>query len=139
MTDEHSYRELLSHDHRRLDALFSDVLVRLGRDDREETAAAWNDFSVGLLAHLELEEREILPAFAAAHAEEARAILDEHAAFRAKLSDLDVAVDLHFIREDVARDFTEALRAHARREDALMYAWADEHLQRSVNVTAAMR
>jgi len=115
-------------DHARLAALFADVLERLARNDIEETAAAWNEFSRGLLDHLEMEERDILPAFGKLHPAEADAILADHAKFRARLTELDIAVDLHFIRADVAEEFISSLREHAERENRLMYAWADANV-----------
>jgi hemerythrin-like domain-containing protein len=112
-------------DHQRLEALFVDVLERLEHNDRDETAAAWNAFSRGLLAHIEMEETDILPAYGRVFPAEAAWVLVDHARFRAKLTELDVAVDLHFIRADVAKEFIDALRTHAERENDLMYAWAD--------------
>jgi hemerythrin-like domain-containing protein len=123
-----SIRDRLTADHLRLDALFDDVLRRLALDDRDETRAAWNDFEKGLLAHLEVEEKFILPVFSVDHDVEARGIRAEHEAFRATLAKLGVMVDLHAIRMDVATGFVRALRDHARREDALMYRWAEENL-----------
>lgn len=121
-------RQALLAEHERLDALFADVLARLKHDDREETAAAWNDFERGLLAHMALEESDILPGFSTDHPAEAAAILADHEHFRGRLAELGVAVDLHFIRADIAADFIDRLRAHAKREDALMYQWADAQL-----------
>jgi len=128
-----SLRDRLTADHLRLDALFDDVLKRLALDDRDETRAAWNDFEKGLLAHLEVEEKFILPKFAKDHELEASAIRREHDAFREKLAELGVMVDLHAIRVNVANDFMRALREHARREDALMYRWAQENLAKEAH------
>jgi hemerythrin superfamily protein len=125
-----SLRDRLTADHLRLDALFDDVLKRLAQDDRDETRAAWNDFEKGLLAHLEVEEKFILPRFAEDHELEASVIRREHGVFRAKLAELGVMVDLHAIRMDVANEFVRALRDHARREDSLMYRWAQENIAR---------
>ena len=123
-----SIRDRLTADHLRLDALFDDVLKRLALDDRDETRTAWNDFEKGLLAHLEVEEKFILPKFGKDHELEASVIRREHDGFRKKLAELGVMVDLHAIRMNVANDFVRALREHARREDSLMYRWAQENL-----------
>lgn len=123
-----SIRDRLTADHIRLDALFDDVLKRLALDDRDETRTAWSDFEKGLLAHLEVEEKLVLPRFSKDHELEASVIRREHDAFRKKLSELGVMVDLHAIRMNVANDFVRALREHARREDSLMYRWAQENL-----------
>lgn len=133
-----SIREQLTADHARLAALFRDVLRRLALDDRDETREAWSDFERGLLAHLDAEERLVLPAFAVDHPDEARAIRAEHDGFRARLLDLGVAVDLHHIRLEDATSFIRELTDHASRENALMYRWADKNLEAAVR-TALIR
>jgi len=132
-----SIRDRMTADHLRLDALFDDVLKRLALDDRDETRAAWSDFEKGLLAHLELEESLILPRFAKDHELEASVIRREHDAFRKTLVELGVMVDLHAIRMDVANAFVRAIRDHARREDSLMYRWAEENLVRETREVVA--
>ncbi len=127
-----SIRHKLTADHQRLEKLFDDVLRRLALDDRDETRAAWNEFDRGLTAHLDAEEKLILPAFAFAFPEEAAAIRKEHESIRATLLELGVAVDLHSIRWPAAADFVSALRAHATREDSLMYRWAEKNLEETV-------
>ncbi len=127
-----SIRDRLASHHVRLHALFEDLLRRLALDDRDETRAAWNEFERALVAHLDAEESLMLPAFAAAQPEEAAAIRAEHEKIRAKLLELGVAVDLHYIRADVAADFVRMLREHAAREDSLMYRWAEAHLESTV-------
>ena len=134
-----SIRDRLAADHVRLDALFADVLQRLALNDREETRAAWNEFDRALNDHLEAEETLILPAFAVDHPDEASSIRAEHEKIRAQLLDLGVAVDLHFIREDVAEDFVRTLREHAHREDAMMYRWAEQHLENAVRTAIVRR
>lgn len=138
-TSSESIRERLSADHVRLDALFEDVMRRLSLNDRDETRAAWNEFERGLSEHLEAEDTLILPAFAVEHPDEAKTVRDEHEAIRAKLLDLGVAVDLHIIRAEVAADFIRALREHANREDAMMYRWAQHHLENAVRTALVRR
>lgn len=124
--DTKTPRERLLDDHARLDALFTDLLKRLREDDRDETARVWSEFDKGLSAHMAAEEALILPLFREVDPKEAEIILAEHSIFRAKLAELAVAVDLHFIRAEMADELVESLRAHAAREDALMYRWTDE-------------
>jgi hypothetical protein len=40
------------------------------------------------------------------------------------LSELGIAVELHVARESTIVDLVALLKAHARREDRLMYRWA---------------
>jgi len=134
-----SIRDMLASDHVRLEELFRDVLRRLALDDRDETRAAWAEFERGLSAHLEVEEKMVLPPFSLAFPDEAAAIRAEHEKIRARLLDLGVSVDLHCIRMSDASDFIRELRDHARREDALMYRWADQNLEAAVRTALRHR
>jgi hypothetical protein len=115
---------LLSEHHRvldeRLDRMVTSALVRDGADLRAE----WDDFERELLRHLEYEEAELLPELAADNPAEARAIVAEHAEIRAKLADLGLSLDLHLLRSEAVEAFVRQLKAHARREDDMLYAWA---------------
>jgi hypothetical protein len=88
----------------------------------------WTELERGLLAHMEAEERFVLPVFARAHAGEAVALLREHGRFREYLLEFGVEIDLHVIRFKRASEFIEALRSHARREDERLYPWTDKQL-----------
>jgi hypothetical protein len=80
---------------------------------------------------MDYEERHVLPAFRAVDKREADDLLREHHLIRCRLMDLGVGVDLHLLRVEVVADFIAVLRAHARREDALMYHWAERELPES--------
>jgi len=113
--------------HRHLTELYGrvlDALVVNAPDLRD----LWTDLDHGLLAHLEAEERYVLPAFAHIDREEARALLREHGLIRERLLELGVAVDLHLGRYEAGRELVDMLRAHADREDNLLYRWADKQL-----------
>ena len=116
-------------DHRRLEDLFERVLDAFENGVREELSILWTQFENELDRHMTAEERFLLPAFAREHPEEAKALLAEHAEFRRKLVEIGVGVDLHIVRLLVANAFIEKLRAHARREDELLYKWGDLHLE----------
>ncbi len=122
-------RELLSHDHVRIDGLFTELLGAFATGDREAIASEWTRFDEALRAHLQAEEVHILPLFRAVDVDEAARISEDHAYFRDKLSELSVCVDLHVVSLPMAQELVERLRAHAAREDALMYRWADTYLQ----------
>jgi hemerythrin-like domain-containing protein len=124
-------RPLLVHDHQRLDALFVKLLEEFREGDPSDVRAMWARFEAGLSAHLDAEERHLLPLFARVEPGEAAGLLAEHAGFRKTLDDLGVGVDLHSVSTDVAQGFVEALRAHARREDELLYGWADRRVEAS--------
>jgi len=121
-------RTLLREDHDRLDEPFEQVLSVFEADARNEAARLWTEFERGLLAHFELEEQPILPELAKVNAVEASELLHEHARLRAKLGELGIGVDLHLTRDEAVADFIATLRAHAGREDALMYRFAQTSL-----------
>ena len=120
-----SLRGVLTSDHARLDQLFQDLVGALRADAREDAARLWGRFDSELSAHMDLEERLILPAFFEENAAEANSLLEEHAQIRRLLTELGLGLDLHLTRAEVVEDFVERLRRHARREDELMYAWAE--------------
>ena len=114
-----------SHEH--LNTLFSQLLDALAAN-APDARELWTKLDHELLAHMEAEERFVLPAFARIDREEALALLREHGRIREQLLELGVAVDLHCIRLEQSRAFIETLRAHAGREDNLLYRWADTRL-----------
>ena len=120
-----SARYLLMRDHERLDALLGKLLETFLDGDPGDVRAMWTRFDAALSAHLEAEERQLLPLFARTHPAEAAGLLAEHAQLRRSLDDLGVSVDLHAVSLEAARAFVGELRAHARREDALLYRWSD--------------
>jgi hemerythrin-like domain-containing protein len=126
-----SLRALLRGDHQRLEELFVQLLEAFHESDWDELREMWSRFDAGLSAHLAAEERQLLPLFERVEPGEAAALLADHARFRRTLDDLGVGVDLHLVKLDAAQGFVEALRAHADREDQLLYRWADRALPES--------
>jgi len=122
--------------HQHLDELYAQLLSAM-ESDAPDVQALWTRFDHELLAHMEAEERYVLPRFAHVDENEAMALLREHGTIRAQLLEIGVAVDLHAARYTRALDLVEKLRAHAGREDHLLYRWADQNLDASL-VTAAM-
>ncbi|HEY0714109.1 MAG TPA: hypothetical protein VGF45_15620, partial [Polyangia bacterium] len=74
------------------------------------------------------EEQQLIPAFRRAFPEEAAEICTEHAQLRRRLGELAVKFDLRTFRHEHALAFVAALRDHADKEAAFLYAWAAEHL-----------
>ena len=117
---------LLRRDHARLEAMYEDVVAAFRAGDCDEAGALWNAFAGGLEAHMALEEKRILPEFAKLDASEAAALRREHAEIRTSLDELGIGVDLHCTTPGAVERFIRTLKAHAEREDALMYRWASE-------------
>ncbi|HKP58994.1 MAG TPA: hemerythrin domain-containing protein [Polyangiales bacterium] len=126
--DTQSLRALLTREHAQLDELFERLQAAVRADDRAEAIELWSEFETRLAAHMKLEEREILPSFALEYPTEAENILAEHALIRSTLVEVGVGMDLHFARAEVIERFIWLLRAHAQREDAVLYAWSQARL-----------
>jgi hypothetical protein len=119
-------------DHERLEQLFDELRAAFDADAREDAARLWADLDRGLSTHMEFEEQHILPAFRAVDPSEADRLLRDHDLIRYRLTELGIGVDLHLLRAEVVADFIALLRAHALREDALLYLWAERGLPESV-------
>jgi len=121
-------RNLLALDHARLDQLFETLNAAFEGDARPDIPRIWTMFEAELQQHFALEEKLIIPEFAKVAPAEAAALLRDHAELRSRLSSLGVGVDLHLTRAEAVSGFVRTLRSHAKREDALLYRWAQTHL-----------
>src|SRR5579863_339909 len=79
-----------SHDYLR--NLLGRVLAAMESNAQDDVRELWNELDHGLLAHMEAEERYVLPVFAHVDHEEARALLREHGLLREQLLQLGIAV-----------------------------------------------
>jgi len=122
-------RRLLSAEHSSLDRLFEQMLEAFRADARDDAAKLWGEFDALFTAHLAREEQFLLPRLAVTHADDAAALKNEHDELRKKLVVLGVGVDLHLTKADAVAEFVAALRAHAAREEALLYPWAEEQVK----------
>lgn len=122
--------DILTEHHRALDECVERLLARVRDGDLNDVRAEWTSFERALSRHLEQEEAEILPGFARDDAAAAREILAEHAQIRSALLELGVHLDLHLLRAEQVETFAAQLRAHAKREEAALYAWAQRHVSR---------
>lgn len=123
-----SLRDFLLGDHLRLEALFGELLAEFREGHPDGVREMWARFDSGLSMHLSAEERYLLPLYTAAEPREAAALIAEHDTFRKALDNLGVGVDLQMVNLDVTQAFIDALRAHARREDELLYRWAEREV-----------
>jgi hypothetical protein len=123
-----SVRSLLLQEHLQLDVLFDCLVEAVDANATAEVRKLGQAFDVRLRAHLELEERYVIPAFAKDHRDEAERLLAEHSLIRKSLLKLGVALELHLARSDMVARFIELLHVHMVREDVLLYAWSEENL-----------
>jgi hypothetical protein len=125
-------RILLETDHRELDGRLDRLILLLREDDPGAAIKAWRSFEEALLAHFDVEEMYVLPKLEEDDGPEARALRSEHDSIRRTLGELGLAFELHTIRAEMFNTFCERLRAHAEREESLLYKHAERHLPVSI-------
>ncbi len=121
-------REALVREHDTLQSLFADVVDAFDTGNGTWAASCFSELERQLSAHMEMEEEHVFPGLSRVDPVETRALLGEHAAIRSQLASLAVGVDLHTTRAAEIGELVAMLRAHAGREDALAYRWAETHL-----------
>jgi hypothetical protein len=121
-----SLRGAMMADHADIATLFDDTLAAFRSGNRDEATAMFADFERRLEAHLAVEDDVLLPTLRRDHPDEAEALAADHARIRGRLAELAVGVDLHLTRADWIAELIDLLKAHAAREDALLYRWAGE-------------
>lgn len=126
---------LLRAEHARLEVLYERLLEAYRFGDWSDVSAQWNVFEPALRAHMELEEREVFPAFREVDPAEAEYLLAEHESLRARLGVLGINVELHAVTQYDANDLVERLRLHRAREERLLYPWIDETFELPVTRT----
>ncbi len=131
-----SIQMTLARDHERLERLVRSTIYAMDSTDPAELRSSWLAFECELERHLDAEEKHVLPAFARSRPGEARALKAEHQQIRAWLMDIGVDLDLHCLGRERLSVFADALRAHARREDALFYPWASRY--QDIDVAASV-
>ncbi len=115
--------ERLAHEHKDLDALYEGLANRVHCGDTATIDEAWGPLEARLRAHMDFEERHLLPRFEQIAPDAARQILAEHAQIRDALSEVGIAIELHALREDAMELLLTRLRAHGRLEEETLYRW----------------
>ena len=115
----------LAMDHHDLEVLLEQLICAYETDDREIAAGAYAALEHMLAAHLEAEEQLLFPDFAREEPDEVRRLREDHRRIRMRVEELGIGVDLHATRIGAIRELVQLLRAHAARENALLYRWAD--------------
>lgn len=121
-------RLLLPDHHRRIEEACARLLDRSYADDSLALVAEFRRFERAILEHMQAEEDELLPGFAAAHPDDAEALAAAHRAIRARLDQVGLEVELHLVRAAWVEEMIARLRTHAAIEDTLLYPWARVHL-----------
>lgn len=125
-----SITALLRDDHRRLDAIFSEVKESAGAAGAG-AAARFAEFRAGLERHIDAEEHVLFPAFEAAtgtHGAGPTAVMrSEHAEIRRLMDEIAAALE----REGADRvtplaALTARLAAHNGKEERILYPMSDD-------------
>jgi len=119
-------RKHLRYEHELVDQALSDLAGAADGGDLSELQGAWAELESLLLRHLTFEETELFPAVEAVHPDWTQGLRQDHARIRAVLAEFGVRLELHALKKLELDEFSELLRAHAEREDATMYRWAEE-------------
>lgn len=128
MHDAASIRAWLTHDHTRLNKLFSQLLDAVEGADDPTISTVWSEFETGLLAHFDAEESHLFPRLAGDYPREVETAQRQHSQIRALVAELGVRADLRTIRLDVAEELIRKLQKHAEFEDKTVYTWAEAAL-----------
>ncbi|HEX8108028.1 MAG TPA: hemerythrin domain-containing protein [Kofleriaceae bacterium] len=121
-------RLLLAEHHRELETACRALLGHTYGEDPRELSLQYRAFERSTLDHLAAEEELILPAYADHDPDDAAAIRREHATIRRLLFQVGIEVELHIVRAGTVKRLIDVLQAHAAREDASVYRWAQDHL-----------
>jgi hemerythrin-like domain-containing protein len=118
----------LRADHADFILLFRDLENAVATADQPNLQKAWTVFERRLTAHIDAEEKHLLPGLRDSHPEEVRRVLDDHARFRRLLAELGVRCDLHMLRKTAADELLSLLGSHSELEDETVYKWAENEL-----------
>ncbi len=121
-------RYAMVHDHSELAQNFERLIEACRAGACDDAAAEFAGLEHRLANHLAFEEEVMFPRFERVDAEEVAELTREHARIRRLTEQLGVDVDLHALRLAHAEDLVTLLRAHAKREDELLYRWAEASL-----------
>ena len=131
-SDPKNPRVLLETDHRELEGRIERLVLLLREEDPGAAIKAFQSFEEALLAHFDVEEMYVFKSLEEDDPAEVRALREDHDAIRRALGTLGLAFELHTIRAEMFDAFCDRLRAHAEREDSLLYGHAERHLTVSI-------
>ena len=126
-----SVDDVLGAHHREIEAGCFEIMSAGFADDARDLTSRWAKVEREFHEHMAAEERIVFPDYQLANPENAQALRDEHAALREHALELGVGIELHTIRCEQLAEFVDALRAHARHEEATLYRWAQGNLDPS--------
>jgi hypothetical protein len=114
-------RERFLAERDRMSEIFDRLLSAIRDGDDAQTVASWKDLDANVTAHLDHEQRAVLPILFEVRPRDAHGIVQEQRHIRARLREVGEAIrDRSKHAADAARSFVDELAAHLRREEALL-------------------
>jgi hemerythrin superfamily protein len=120
--------DLLREHHEKLDRVFDHLVERTRAGDAAAADETWTEFERELLAHMEAEEKFILPLLDQSAPADAAHVRNEHEHIRAMLHEMGISLELHTLPAEKVHSFVQFLREHATKEEASLYPFADRFL-----------
>jgi hemerythrin superfamily protein len=138
MTD---VRLQLTKDHAELDALLRCLSEDTVAPECGALQATWSQFETRLLAHMDAEERYLLPLVEVSQPAEAAHTRMDHARIRQLVSELGVAIELHTARQPAIEELIAMLRKHAAHEETVLYQLGNERAPAPIQdaISAALK
>ena len=130
-TQHEHFRDLLTHDHERLDAMLTSVLELTHVQADSALDAHWAAYETNLLAHLDAEEMFLRPGLGKHDSLHSDRIRADHAKIRELLAEVGIGIELHLVREIQMLELARFLREHAKMEQEPLYSWADRAIAQS--------
>lgn len=118
--------------HQALEAEYRQLLEAAPDDDPGVRATRWREFVAALRDHMAAEDELILPAYQQIDRDEAAELGNEHARIAALLDEVGADLQREDLQAESTRRLLRLLGAHARREAASMYRWAERSLPLAV-------
>jgi hemerythrin-like domain-containing protein len=131
----------LIKDHEELEQLLRRLSEGSAAPEAEALLPTWCQFETRLLAHMDAEERHLLPLMETSHPLQTARARTEHARIRRLVSELGVAIELHTARRPAITELIAVLREHAEHEDQLVYQLASQRAPAAVRdrISAALK
>jgi hemerythrin HHE cation binding domain-containing protein len=123
----------LTFHHAQLETLARHALSMCHLEGGGAAQSTMSQFERELDAHLEAEERWLLPAFARTNPVACDAIMAEHARLRVACNLCAAALDAETIDERPIHVLLELLGDHCRREEAELYRWAETSIDEATS------
>lgn len=116
-------RARLAAGHDQLERLIEEIL-EVPRVEQERLLQLWMPFAAILTAHLDEEDRFMIPALLRVAERDARGLVLEHRHLRSRIAQIDTAIRAGSLAPMAVRSFASEVFAHHRREHALLLCHA---------------